>query len=136
MFQYCKEAEYPTLMCQQYALVLQSFLDSKLVREPAARMLPQSQPKGRKVPQLLPEFLEVTACLVDKVPVVDHKKNLIHAHGPVPAGSRLLRTEANKGNPAKIFMCFWKYTAACHSLLMAHDFCGTPLTNCETCQTG
>ena len=107
MFQYCKEAEYPTLMCQQYALVLQSFLDSKLVREPAARMLPQSQPKGRKVPQLLPEFLEVTACLVDKVPVVDHKKNLIHAHGPVPAGSRLLRTEANKGNPAKFFMCFW-----------------------------
>lgn len=44
-FNTAKEAEYPTLMCQQYALVLQSFLDSKLVREPAARMLPQSQPK-------------------------------------------------------------------------------------------
>ena len=34
------------------------------------------------------------------------------------------------------FYVFLEYTAACHSLLMAHDFCGTPLTNCETCQTG
>ena len=108
-FNTAKEAEYPILMCQQYALVLQSFLYEKLLREHSARMMPQSQPKGRKVPQLIPEFLDVTTCLMDKVPAVDHKKNLMHAHGPIPAGSRLLRSEANKGNPAKFLCVFGIY---------------------------
>ena len=72
------------------------------------RTVPQSiygQTRGKKNS----EFLEVKTCLVDKVPAVDHKKNLIHTHVPIPAGSRLLRTEANKGNPVKILCVFGIY---------------------------
>ena len=58
-FNTAKEAEYPALMCQQYALVLQGCLDKSLLYGRSTRMLPQSQPKGRKVPQLIPEFLEI-----------------------------------------------------------------------------
>ena len=71
-------------------------------------MLPQAQPKGRKLPQLLSEFLDVVTCLLPEVPAVDSKRNLIHAVGAVPAGARLLRTEADKGNTGK-FLCFWNF---------------------------
>ena len=104
-FNTAKEAEYPALMCQQYALVLESFLDKSLLHGRSTRMLPQSQPKGRKVPQLISEFLEVTTCLVDELPALDNKRNLLHAHGCIPAGSRLLRTEANKGKLEKKYLC-------------------------------
>ena len=111
-FNTAKEAEYPALMCQQYALVLQGCLDKSLLYGRSTRMLPQSQPKGRKVPQLIPEFLEITTCLMDAVPALDNKRNLLHAHGPIPAGSRLLRTEANKGRPEKHLCVFGIYRSS------------------------
>ena len=47
-FNTAKEAEYPMMMCQAYARVLQKFLDVSLLQGQTVRRLPQSQPKGRK----------------------------------------------------------------------------------------
>ena len=108
-FNTAKEAEYPLQMCQQYARILEGFMDNKLLQAKTERMLPQVQPKGRKTPQLIPEFLDVTSCLLDVVPAVDNKKQLIHAQGPIPAGSKLLRAEANKGKSSKFLCVFGIY---------------------------
>ena len=108
-FNTAKEAEYPTMMCQQYVRVLQKFLDTDLLPGQSVRRLPQSQPKGRKTPQLIPEFLDVTTCMLESVPALDHKRNLLKAHGPIPAGSRLLRTEADKGRSEKVLCVFGIY---------------------------
>ena len=43
------------------------------------------------------------------VPAVDSKKQLIHAQGPIPAGSKLLRAEANKGKSSKFLCVFGIY---------------------------
>ena len=96
-------------MCQQYARILEGFIDNNLLQAKSERMLPQVQPKGRKTPQLIPEFLDVTSCLLDVVPAVDNKKQLIHAQGPIPAGSKLLRAEANKGKSSKFLCVFGIY---------------------------
>ena len=104
-----KEAEYPLQMCQPYARILEGFMDNNLLQAKPERMLPQVQPKGRKTPQLIPEFLDVTSCLLDVVPAVDSKKQLIHAQGPIPAGSKLLRAEANKGKSSKFLCVFGIY---------------------------
>ena len=109
IFNTAKEAEYPAMMCKAYAGVLQKFLDVGLLNEQSVRRLPQSQPKGRKTPQLIPEFLDVVTCMLDSIPTLDHKRNLTHAHGPIPAGSRLLRTEADKGVSGKFLCVFGIY---------------------------
>ena len=103
-FNTAKEAEYPSLMCQQYARVLETLLNQDLLPSNQSRMLPQSQPKGRKMPQLIPEFFDVISCLLDELPALTSKKNLVHRQGRIPAGSRLLRAEANKGGSGK-FLC-------------------------------
>lgn len=103
-FNTAKEAEYPAGMCRRYAQVLGEFLDVGLLQPKLPRMLPQAQPKGRKLPQLIPEFLDVVTCLLAEVPQVDAKKNIVHDVGAVPKGSRLLRAEANKGNTGR-FLC-------------------------------
>ena len=89
-FNTAKEAEYPLAMCRQYANILKLFLDDKLLQSKLPRMLPQAQPKGRKLPQLISEFLDVVTCLLPAVPPTDSKKNLTHAVGQVPTGARLL----------------------------------------------
>ena len=105
-FNTAKEAEYPALMCQRYAQVLENFLDKSLLSNATSRMLPQTQPKGRKNPQVIPEFLEVVTLLLDKEPPVNNKNNLTQPCGDIPAGSRLLRTEANKGKSGKVLCVF------------------------------
>ena len=55
-FNTAKEAEYPLQMCQPYARILEGFMDNNLLQAKPERMLPQVQPKGRKTPQLIPEF--------------------------------------------------------------------------------
>ena len=47
--------------------------------------------------------------MLDSVPTLDHKRNLLHAHGHIPAGSRLLRTEADKGVSGKVLCVFGIY---------------------------
>lgn len=93
-------------MCQKYAQILEGFLDRPLSNSTTVRMLPQAQPKGRKMPQLISEFLDVVTTLMDHEPVVDHKKNLVYAHGNIPAGSRLLRTEADRGQSGQVLCVF------------------------------
>ena len=100
-------------MCQKYSQVLESLLDKSLLNSASIRMLPQAQPKGRKILQFIPEFLDVVTILMDKEPVVDHKKNLMRAHGTIlPAGSRLLRTEANKGQSGTVLCVFGIFRTA------------------------
>ena len=105
-FNTAKEAEYPTMMCQKYAQILEAFVDKAMLHSASVRMLPQTQPKGRKTPQLISDFWDVVTTLMEGEPVVDNKKNLVHAHGSIPAGSRLLRTEADKGKSGKILCVF------------------------------
>ena len=63
-----------------------------------------------------------------------HKKNLMHAPGPIPAGSRLLRSEANKGNPAK-FLCVFGIYRSMSQFVDSARLLGTLLMTCEICQT-
>ena len=68
----------------------------------AARNLPQTQKPGRSNPQLIPEFLNVVTCQCKAIPKVDGKRQLVEDIGSrIPRGSKLLRTEANKGG----FLC-------------------------------
>ena len=43
--------------------------------------------------------------LLASVPAIDHKKCLLHDCGDIPAGSKLLRTEADKGKSGDLTLC-------------------------------
>ena len=131
-FNTAKEAEYPAGMCRRYAQVLGEFLDVDLLQPKLPRMLPQAQPKGRKLPQLIPEFLDVVTCLLAEIPQVDAKKNVVHDVGKVPKGSRLLRAEANKGNTGR-FLCVFGIFRSMEQFVSVRRPCGIPLMNSGTC---
>eukprot|EP00435_Cladocopium_sp_Y103_P056490 s946_g19.t1 len=98
VFNTAKEAEYPHAMCKQYAQILAQMMDVTLIPTAQPRMSPQLQPRGRKVPQIIPEFLEVASRLLPEIPALDNKHTLLQPCGPIPAGSKLLRSEADKGS--------------------------------------
>ena len=66
------------------------------------------QPRGRKVQQLVPEFRKVFSVVLGQIPSVDGKKRLQVALGDIPAGAKLLRTEAKQGS----FLCVF---GVCHT---------------------
>ena len=109
-FNTAKEAEYPDGMCRTYAdivqqIVLQRGLHVHDFNGKPTAAAPQVQKRGRKVPQLVSEFLWTKAVLVRNIPNVDNKKCLTQPHGDIPKGCKLLRTEANKGKDGDLTLC-------------------------------
>jgi len=115
IFNTAKEAEYPKLLCEAYADVLITLAQQKghSFFSPAmddAAIKPQQQRPGRKVPQLIPEFLTVVAILVDEIPPTNDKQCLLQSIGQAPAGAKLLRTEEKRGK----FLCVFGIYRSMH----------------------
>ena len=109
-FNTAKEAEYPDGMCRTFADIVQSIVTQKglivddfMSKSPARA--PQAQKRGRRIPQIVSEFLWTKTMLLASVPAIDHKKCLLHDCGDIPAGSKLLRTEADKGKSGDLTLC-------------------------------
>ena len=97
-------------MCHTYAdivqqIVLQRGLHVHDFNGKSTATAPQVQKRGRKVPQLVSEFLWTKAVLTRNIPNVDNKKCLTQQHGDIPKGCKLLRTEANKGKDGDLTLC-------------------------------
>ena len=97
-------------MCTVYADIVQHIIQGRgfntndfMAKSNATA--PQAQKRGRRVPQLISEFLWTKSILVNSIPSLDCKKCLRHALGDIPAGCKLLRTEANKGNAGDLTLC-------------------------------
>ena len=88
------------------------------------------------MPPLIPEYERVVSILLDTDPSLDSKRKLVVALPNIPAGSKLLRTEAKGGSGAKIFTMYVfgvfhgheKFTTIARSLWH-------PLMNCGTFRT-
>ncbi|CAL1143235.1 unnamed protein product [Cladocopium goreaui] len=100
-FNTAKEAEYPKALCEQYANVLErlafgsNFQRATIDRPEKVR--PQQQAKGRALPQIIPEFAAVRTVTSNEMPPINDKKVLSSSWHSIPAGSKLLRTEAKRG---------------------------------------
>ena len=109
-FNTAKEAEYPDGMCRTFADIIQSIVQQRQlnVHDFAAKSTaaaPQTQKRGRRIPQVVPEYLWTKSVLLPTLPAVDSKKCLVHDCGDIPAGCKLLRTEANKGKNGNLHLC-------------------------------
>ena len=109
-FNTAKEAEYPDGMCRTYADIVQHIILRRglLVDDFTGKSIatgPQLQKRGRKIPQLVSEFLWTKILLLPNLPDVDDKKCLRRPIGDIPAGCKLLRAEANKGKSGDLTMC-------------------------------
>ena len=102
-FNTSKEAEYPVKMCEQYAAILQDLRPNCVQPQSSKRKLPFTQTGGRSNPQVISEFLTVVTLKLHSVPPINNKRQLMNGLYNVPAGSRLLRTEANKGGFTCVF---------------------------------
>ena len=93
------EAEYPKGLCEVYAQVmLELATNQELEITPfRPKMHPQKQRSGRAVPPLIPEYVKVVTVSLHHEPALDSKQRLVQSIGNIPAGSRLLRSEANRG---------------------------------------
>ena len=69
------------------------------------------QPKGRKLPQLIPEYGCTKIIQVKHLPPVDHKGCLTKPLQDIPVGSKLLRTEAKKGSTLCVFGIYRSFEA-------------------------
>ena len=112
---YC-DALVQILQQQESSLRRHDLLSTQDVLEPAQPLLqteqqvqnnvsadmeharPFYQPRGRKLPQLVPEFKDVITITLQKVPPLSNKKLTLTRLESVPAGAKLLRTEAKAGN--------------------------------------
>ena len=100
-FNTAKEAEYPKALCEQYANVLErlafgsNFQRATIDRPEKVR--PQQRAKGRALPQIIPEFAAVRTVTSNEMPPINDKKVLSSSWHSIPAGSKLLRTEAKRG---------------------------------------
>ena len=68
---------------------------------------PQKQPRGRRLPQIVPEHGQEITRLLDRVPSLDSKQYLQTTPGDLPCGARLLRSEAKPGQ--KVLCVFGVY---------------------------
>lgn len=130
-FNTAKEAQYPRAFCVEYATALQQIVQHTLTQQPVSHercdqvdgdisdeqvsfidfidptcLRPFHQPRGRKVPQLIPEFFRVVSKVLTSVPPTDHKRLTLYACYDVPVKSKLLRTEAQQGGILCIFGIF------------------------------
>ena len=94
------EAEYPKELCVVYARVLSDMAKDKLIQITPfkPKMHPQKQRSGRSVPPLIPEYVKVTTILLEHAPTLDNKQRLMKPLANIPTGSKLLRTEAERGS--------------------------------------
>ena len=102
------EAEYPKPLCEEYARTLVALAENANMMisahpNAADKLHPQKQRSGRVVPPLIPEYERVVSILLDTDPSLDNKRKLVVALPNIPAGSKLLRTEAKGGSGAKNF---------------------------------
>ena len=105
------EAEYPRPLCDEYARVLldiASIHNIPVNNFPKAedKLHPQKQAAGRAVPPLIPEYERVTTVLLSSEPAMDGKQRLLQDLPNIPAGSKLLRSEAKGGSGAKQFTMY------------------------------
>ena len=111
IFDTSKEAAYPKLFCERFANVLADMAgiaDSQttggLYDKTAlmdARVATHTQPRGRKIAALVPEYAQVQTVRtpVHDEPLLSDKRILLEAFAGVPAGSKLLRfAKAKRGN--------------------------------------
>ena len=108
VFNTSKEAEYPRQLCEAYTDVLVELAQQKGYSIPttaadAGAIKPQQQRTGRKLPQLIPEYLTVLTALVDTEPTTDDKHCLVQPVGNAPKGAKLLRSEAKGGKLLCVF---------------------------------
>ena len=101
------ESEYPKGLCEQYALVLQQISQQVKRQQPdPAKLHPQKQRPGRSCPPLIPEYIKVVTLKLKHMPSLSPKKTLTNSLHDVPAGSKLLRSEAKRGaNGEMTFLC-------------------------------
>ena len=96
------EAEYTLPFCEAFAqaLVQLAAKEGLALAGPAMdprHLLPFKQPKGRRVPSLIKEYVRVVSLLLPAVPPLDKGKFLRGTVSNVPQGSRLLRAEEKWG---------------------------------------
>ena len=106
-FNTAKEAEYPRALCEQYANILERMVFGTLDRQrgvnPLEKARPNQQAKGRGVPQIISEYAAVRSLLSPHAPKLDSKKLLVESWMGVPAGAKLLRSEA-KGGESSLYV--------------------------------
>ena len=132
-FNTAKEAEYPDGMCKTYVDIVQHIVSQRglQVEDFAGKSVavaPQVQKRGRRVPQLVSEYLWTKAILLETEPELDNKKCLRKAHGPIPAGCKLLRTEANKRKSGNLTMCVF---GCLRSMCQFVEVCRTLWHHCD-----
>eukprot|EP00435_Cladocopium_sp_Y103_P051984 s3318_g16.t1 len=96
------EAEYPKGLCEEYARTVVAMANDQGIqvnthKHVDEKLHPQKQHGGRTVPPLIPEYLQVLTVLLDEEPPLDGKRCLRANVNNIPAGSKLLRSEAKGG---------------------------------------
>ena len=90
------EAAYPRPFCVQFVALVFRHLGRPLPATPAPQVSAQAsassarQPRGRRIPPVMPEFKRVLVYQVAALPQVDHKRRLLHPLRDAPAGSKLI----------------------------------------------
>ena len=112
VFNTSKEAEYPRPLCEAYADILEIIVTASRGQHPRSlsddksKARAMSQPRGRKFPQLISEYKRCISVKSDSEPSLDGKKCLNSTFCSVPAGSKLLRTEARGDSKLYVFGVF------------------------------
>ena len=113
-FNTAHEAQYPRGLCEEYCKILVDIREHRFQDEPGSSQQANEephfrahvQPRGRKIKQLVPEFLKVVTLLLPTIPPINGKKlTTTDVHG-LPAGAKLLRTEAKQGKFLCVFGIF------------------------------
>ena len=90
------EAAYPRPFCVQFVALVFRHLGRPLPATPAPQVSAQAsassarQPRGRRIPPVMPEFKRVLVYQVAALPQVDHKRRLLQPLRDAPAGSKLI----------------------------------------------
>jgi hypothetical protein len=78
------------------------------------------QPRGRKIPQLVNEYAAVHTVMLDAVPPVGPKRIIQSPIQNIPAGAKLLRSEAKRGSDGKNrVMCVFGIFHSCQQFVQA-----------------
>ena len=131
-FNTAKEAQYPQGFWDEYCRVLQPLLPqathqqaTSLTEQPAGDddadrhhlYRPFMQQQGRKIPQLVNEYAAIHTVMLDAVPPVSHKRTIMSPILHIPAGAKLLLTEAKRGNNK--VLCFFGIFHSCQQFVQA-----------------
>lgn len=124
------EAQYPEQLCEAYVAVMLTLptshsLSSTPKPPPSmSEFRPFQQARGRRSRPIIDEFLHVRTVLLSHKPAVTRKDTLVNPVGPIPAGSKLLRTEAKGGKMLcviGIYRSFQQFVQASRALRHPFD---------------